>query len=153
MIKGKLLVAAFLVLLAAIATTAALYQPHPPAAGEIAMNKQVELFGSARFFTRSEVDALPPAQRDALIDMLNYGLRIQDSLAVSSIRQTAAALSLNHREAAMRARLLQILGRKASPVVDSFYNLVHQPVTPDADNSKAAEREALLERFQREVLE
>lgn len=84
MISGKSIVIALVVLMVVIGAAAGLFKPVPPAAADIAMNKQVELLGSAQIFSKSDIGALEPAALDSLIGMLNLGLRLNDSLRIAS---------------------------------------------------------------------
>ncbi len=84
MVNGRIIVIALVILMAVIGAAAALFKPVPPAAADIAMNKQVELLGSARLFSKTDLSALEPAALDSLISLLNLGLRLNDSLRIAS---------------------------------------------------------------------
>ncbi len=91
MVNGRIIVIALVILMAVIGAAAALFKPVPPAASDIAMNKQVELLGSAQLFSRTDLSALEPAALDSLIGMLNLGLRLNDSLRIASRDSRSAA--------------------------------------------------------------
>ncbi len=84
MMSGKSIVIALVVLMVVIGAAATLFRPVPPAPADIAMNKQVELLGSAQMFSKSDLASLAPTAIDSLISVLNLGLRLNDSLRVAS---------------------------------------------------------------------
>lgn len=138
MINGNYIVVGFLILLIAIGMAVAIYNPQPPSPVDVAMAKLTELKDTAGMVSRDFLRQLPRPRLDEYIDMLNYQIRLRDSLAV-----TTDTASLARRRFAAQARASYLLGYGDSPLLDTLYVAAHDPATSSAywDNLWARFRE------------
>ncbi len=127
MINGNYIVVGFLILLVAIGIAVAIYNPQPPSPVDVAMAKLTELKDTAGMASRDFLQQLPRPRLDEYIDMLNYQIRLRDSLAVS-----ADTASLARRRFAAQARASHLLGYTDSPLLDTLYVAAHDTATSSA---------------------
>jgi len=140
MINGNYIVVGFLLLLVAIGIAVAIYNPQPPSPVDIAMAKLTELKDTAGVVSRNFLQQMPRPRLDEYIDILNYQLRLRDSLTVSTDTS-----SLARRRFAAQARASQLLGYTDSPLLDTLYEAAHDPAT------SSAQWNDLCARFQQQV--
>ena len=168
-VRGASVVIALIALMILAAIAVSYFKPRPMSAVEVARQKQLIIFRDADYCTAEQLSQMTTESLDNYIDMLNYIIRINDSLTVLSRAGVAEADSeytvaeanaklaitgLTQRETAARARVLQLAGKNQSPLVDSLYNLVHQPMPSYPDEAAALrERNLTFERYVAEIFD
>lgn len=128
MINGNYIVVGFLILLVAIGIAVAIYNPQPPSPVDVAIAKLTELHDSAGSVSRDFLQQLPRPRLDEYIDMLNYQIRLRDSLAV-----VTDTVSLARRRFAAQARASHLLGYTDALMLDTLYVAAHDPATSSAE--------------------
>ncbi|MBK7090434.1 MAG: hypothetical protein IPH59_01730 [bacterium] len=162
-VRGNVVVIVIVLVMGIAALVTVLFKPAPMSSVEVAREKQMQVYQNADFATADQIRQLPQEKIDQYIDVLNYVLRIRDSLSVmknadvavsdaeysvAEANQKLVITGLTQREAAARAKALQYIGRDLSPVVDSLYELVHRPMPMfPQDSILIRERNLTFERY------
>lgn len=142
-VRGSVIVIAVLVVMGIAALAVFLFKPRPMSALEVARQKQELVFWGSETRTDWQLENLTQGTLDSYIDMLNYILRLRDSLnvmgqtsvavddaeySIEEANQKLVVTSLAQRETAARAKVLVAVGRLESSLIDSLYGLAHQPM-------------------------
>jgi hypothetical protein len=168
-VRGSIIVIAIIAVMMLAAIAVSLFKPLPMSTVEVARQKQLLVYRDADYCTADQLTQLTAESLDGYIEMLNYIIRINDSLAVLSRAGVAEADSeysvaeansklaitgLSQREAAARAKALQLTGKNLSPLVDSLYQLVHQPMPSYPEQAVLLrERNLIFERYVAEIFD
>ena len=167
--SGTVLVVLVVTVMAIAAIVTGVFKPRPMSSIEVARQKQLLVYNNSDYCTEEQLVQMPQDAIDAYIEMLNYVLRINDSLAILmnsnqvdpdseyTIAEANTKLiitALSQRETAARARVLQITGRNASAAIDSLYDLAHKPMPVFPQDSTAIRNRNLdIERYARQIFD
>lgn len=162
-IRGNVVVIVIVIVMGIAALVTVLFKPAPMSSVEVAREKQLRVYQNADFATADQIRQMPQEKLDEYIDILNYILRVRDSLSVMKDAEVAVSdaeysiaeanqklviTGLTQRETAARAKALQAVGRGLSPVVDSLYELAHRPMPEfPQDSVLIRERNLTYERY------
>lgn len=162
-VRGNVVVIVIVLVMGIAALVTVLFKPAPMSSVEVAREKQLRVYQNADFATAEQIRQLSQEKIDEYIDVLNYVLRMRDSLSVMKNAEVAVSdaeysiveanqklviTGLTQREAAARAKALQCIGRELSPIVDSLYDLAHQPIGEfPRDSTLIRERNLTFERY------
>ncbi|MGB5106235.1 MAG: hypothetical protein WBP42_05920 [Candidatus Zixiibacteriota bacterium] len=168
-VRGTVVVIGIIAVMALAGIGVSLFKPQPMSAVEVARQKQMIVFGVADFCAPAQLAQMPAESLDGYIEMMNYIIRIGDSLTVLGKTDVAAADSeytvgeanakltitgLAQRESGARAKALQLAGKNESPLVDSLYQLAHQPMPSYPEEAALLrERNLTIERYVREIFD
>ncbi len=83
-VRGNLVVIVIVIVMGIAALVTVLFKPAPMSSIEVARQKQLLVFGSLDSAAADKLTVVPQDRLDAYIDMLNYILRMRDSLSVMS---------------------------------------------------------------------
>lgn len=168
-VRGAAVVITIVALMVLAAIAVSLFKPQPMSAVEVARQKQLIALRDADYCSAEQLSQMTTGALDNYIAMLNYIIRINDSLTVFSrvgvaeadseytVAEANAKLAitgLTQRETAARARVLQLAGKSRSPLVDSLYDLVHQQMPSYPDEAAALRKRNLtFERYVAEIFD
>ncbi len=168
-IRGNRVVISIVLVMGIAALLTILFKPSPMSSIEVARQKQLLVYQNLDSTPAGQLKLLPQDRLDAYIEMLNYILRMRDSLNVASrsevvvggseysideANQKLVITALSQREAAARAKALQVVGAILTPMVDSLYDLVHQPMPMfPQDSTVIRERNLKFERYSAEIFQ
>lgn len=149
-VRGNLVVIVIVIVMGIAALVTVLFKPAPMSSIEVARQKQLLVFGNLDSTPTEKLKLVPQESLDVYIELLNYILRMRDSLSMMSQANVAASdieysideanqklaiTGLSQRETAARAKARQVAGGSVAPIVDSLYDLVHQPMPKFPEDS------------------
>lgn len=168
-VRGAVIVIAIIAFMVLAAIGVSLFKPVPMSSVEVARQKQLTIYKDADFCSAEQLANMNQASLDDYIGMLNYIIRISDSLSVlgrtgiadadseytvAEANSKLAITGLSQREAAARAKALQLTGKKQTALVDSLYLLVHKPMPSyPAEAALLRERNLSFERYVAEIFD
>ncbi len=168
-VRGNLVVIVIVVVMGIAALVTVLFKPAPMSSIEVARQKQLLVYQNSDNTPAEQLTQLPQERLDAYIEILNYILRMRDSLSIMSktdvavgdgeysigeANQKLVITGLTQREAAARAKAQQAIGASLTPIVDSLYDLVHQPMPMfPQDSTLIRERNLKFERYCGQIFE
>ncbi len=168
-VRGNLIVIVIVIVMGIAALVTVLFKPAPMSSIEVARQKQSLVFGNLDSTPADKLTLMPQDKLDAYIEILNYILRMRDSLSIMSktdvavgdgeysigeANQKLVITGLTQREVAARAKAQQAVGAGVRPIVDSLYDLVHQPMPMfPQDSTLIRERNLKFERYCGQIFE
>lgn len=141
--RGKYLVIGLLAFLVLLVILLVILRPGPITPLEAALVRQQQVFPADQQPPKQLLERLSQEDLESYIDLLNYRIRIADSLAMfratspttaypsSAIERRLLDLSLRDRATDLKVRGL--LSGELTSLVDSAYRLAHQVYTTDGD--------------------
>lgn len=163
-VSGKTLVIVIVSFIVVMAIVMPMIKPDPMSSIEVARQKQQIIYGNRDSVPTTELAKLSADSLDHYIEMLNYMIRIEDSmsylgkaLVVDSDQEYTLAEAnaklvitfLAQRKVGADAKARELAGQTNSPFVDSLYQLVHRPMPffPD-DSVLIRQRNLEFERYE-----
>ncbi len=149
-VRGNLVVIVIVVVMGIAALLTVLFKPAPMSSIEVARQKQLLVFGDLNSTPSEKLAAMSQEGLDSYIGLLNYILRMRDSLSIMNradvavgdveysideANQKLTITGLSQRETAARAKARHAAGANTTPLVDSLYELVHQPMPKFPEDS------------------
>ncbi len=163
-VSGTILVIVIVATAGIIAIVMALVKPSPMSSVEVARQKQLEVYQNPDYCSQAELQQLSQETLEGYIGLLNYVIRIEDSLThfggfpladtdseytLAEANQRLVIVGLAQRGESARAKAEKVIGHNLSPAIDSLYELVHQPMPMFPEDSVAIRtRNLTIERYE-----